>query len=81
MSKEHEIGNTPGCSDCLVLPTYEIDEHGTFSGVSGRPGRPGHAAGDAHWYCEDTITLSEGDTAPFVTVPPGQSPDDEGFKP
>jgi len=45
----------PGCSkgDAPVL----LDEDGTLSSLSGNPGRPGHGADDAYWFCEDFLSI------------------------
>ncbi len=32
-----------------------IDEDGTLSSISGKPGRTGHAHDDYFWFCEDAI--------------------------
>ena len=42
------------CPECTNGEApIELDEDGTKSSVSGTPGRPGHGAGDAYWFCED----------------------------
>lgn len=40
----------PGCAK--GAEPMLLDEHGTFTSVSGLPGRPGHAVDDFWWYCD-----------------------------
>ena len=49
----HPEGRKP-CPGCAKGDTPELmDEGGTFSRVSGRPGRLGHGVDDYFWFCDD----------------------------